>query len=62
MFVKIYFPERRLILSEAAIDRNDKMFGNHCNHRSRSEESGSRLLFQQIEFYGMSGRTIIVVM
>src|ERR1700677_969734 len=62
MFVKVYFPEGRLVLGEAIIDRNDKMFSNHCNHRSRSEEGGSRLLFQQIEFHGVSGRAIVVFM
>ena len=62
MFVKVYFSEGRLILGEAALDRNDKMFSNHCNHRNRSEEGGSSLLFQQIEFDGVSGGAIVVVM
>jgi acyl CoA:acetate/3-ketoacid CoA transferase alpha subunit len=62
MFVKVYFPEGRLVHNEATVDRNDKMIGNHCNHRSRSEKIGSHLLFQQIEFDGVSGGAIVVVM
>ena len=62
MFVKIYFPEGRPVLDEAAVDRNDKMFSHHCNHRSPGKEGGSHLLFQQIEFDGVSGGAIVVVM
>jgi hypothetical protein len=62
MFVKVYFPEGRLVPGKAAVDRNDKMFSHHCNHRGHSEEGGSRLLFQQIEFDGVSGGAIVVVM
>jgi hypothetical protein len=62
MFVKVNFPEGRLVDSEAAADRNDKMLSNHCNHRRPGEVGGSHLLFQQIEFYGVSGRTIVVIM
>jgi len=62
MFVKVYFPEGRLVHCETAVDLNDKMLSNHCNHRSRGEEGGSHLLFQQIEFDGVSSGTIVVFM
>jgi hypothetical protein len=38
------------------------MPGNHCNHRHSGEVGGRHLLFQQIEFYGVSGRAIVVFM
>ena len=62
MFVKVYFPEGRLVLSEVAVHRNDEMPGHYCNHPSSGKEGGSHLLFQQIEFEGVSGGTVVVFM
>jgi hypothetical protein len=59
MFVKVNFPEGRLVPGEVAADRNDKMPGHYCNYRSPGKEGGNHLFFQQIEFDGVSGGAII---